>query len=126
MSAEQRERHHAVPRCLLRLREAADGELRFPREAGVGAWLEFTHEAERWGVPVEIPREDLQRLVEASTVLLDRERHRLLHGSDWQRWGRRGGLATLGRYGSDWFSLLALRRWGRISAEDLEAARPLR
>ncbi len=92
----------------------------------MGAWLEFEHEAERWGVPVEIPREDLQRLVEASTVLLDRERHRLLHASDWQRWGRRGGLATLGRYGSDWFSLLALRRWGRISAADLEAARPLR
>ncbi len=126
MAAEQRERHHAVPRCLLRLREAADGELRFPREAGVGAWLEFTHEAERWGVPVEIPREDLQRLVEASTVLLDRERHRLLHGSDFARWGRRGGLATLRRYGSDWFSLLALRRWGRITVEDLEAARPLR
>ncbi len=126
MAATREELHHAVPQCLLRLREAADGELRFPREAGVGAWLEFEHEAERWGVPVEIPREDLQRLVEASTVLLDRERHRLLHASDWQRWGRRGGLATLGRYGSDWFSLLALRRWGRISAEDLEAARPLR
>ncbi len=44
MAAEQRERHHAVPRCLLRLHEEASGELRFPREAGVGAWLEFTHE----------------------------------------------------------------------------------
>lgn len=126
MAAEERELHHAVPRCLLRLREAADGELRFPREAGVGAWLEFEHEAERWGVPVEILREDLQRLVEASTVLLAVQEHRLLHGSDFVRWGRRGGLATLRRYGSDWFSLLALRRWGRISAEDLEAARPLR
>lgn len=123
MAARQEELHHTVPRCLLRLREAADGELRL---AGVGAWLEFEHEAERWGVPVEIPREDLERLVEASAVLLDRERHRMLHASDWQRWGRRGGLSTLRRYGSDWFSLLALRRWGRISPAELEAARPLR
>ncbi len=115
--------HHAAPRCLLRLHEEAEGELRL---AGVGAWLEFELEAERWGVPVEIPREDLQRLVEASTVVMEREKHRLLHATDWQRWGRRGGDATLRRYGADWFSLLALKRWGRISTEDLDAARVLR
>ena len=115
--------HHAVPRCLLRLHDAAQGELRL---AGVGAWLEFKHEAQRWGVPVEISREDLEELVERSTVIMERERHRLLHQRDWQRWGRRGGLATLRRYGSDWFALLALRRWGRITAAELEAARPLR
>ena len=115
--------HHAAPRCLLRLHEEAEGELRL---AGMGAWLEFELEAERWGVPVEIPREDLEALVEHSTVVLEREKHRLLHATDWQRWGRRGGLATLRRYGSDWFALLALRRWGRISAEDLDAARVLR
>ena len=123
MAAHTLERHHAAPRCLLRLHDEAQGELRL---AGVGAWLEFEHEAERWGVPVEISREDLAQLVERSTVVLDREKHRLLHASDWQRWGRRGGLQTLRRYGSDWFSLLALRRWGRISLADLEAARPLR
>ena len=87
MLADRKELHHAVPRCLLRLRERADNELCF---AGVGAWLEFEHEAERWGVPVEIPREDLERLVATSTEVLERERHRLLHASDWQRWGRRG------------------------------------
>ncbi len=117
------ETHHAVPRCLLRLHDAAREELRV---AGESVWVEFEHEAQRWGVPVEIPREDLERLVEASTEIMERERHRLLHASDWQRWGRRGGLATLRRYGTDWFSLLALRRWGRITAEDLDAARPLR
>jgi hypothetical protein len=115
--------HHAVPRSLLRLHEMAQGELRV---AGVGAWLEFELEAERWGVPVEIARENLEELVERSSVVLDRERHRLIHESDWQRWGRRGGLTVLGRYGSEWFALLALRRWGRITAADLEAARPLR
>lgn len=114
------EGHHAVPRCLLRLRERAEGELRL---AGVGAWLEFEHEARRWGVPVEISREDLEALVEASVEVMDREKHRLIHESDWQRWGRRGGLATLRRYGTDWYSALALKRWGRISAEDLAAMR---
>ena len=43
-----------------------------------------------------------------------------------ERWGRRGGLTVLGRYGTEWFALLALRRWGRITAADLDAARPLR
>ena len=115
--------HHCAPRCLLKLHDQAQGELRV---AGVGAWLEFTLEAERWGVPVEISREDLERLIERSAEVMEREKHRLLHGTDWQRWGRRGGLATLRRYGSDWFALLALRRWGRISSAELEAARPLR
>ena len=123
MASRQPETHHVVPRCLLTLRERAWGEL---HSAGVGAWLEFELEAKRWGVPVEIAREDLERLVESSTEVLDREKHRLLHASDWQRWGRRGGLATVRRYGSDWFALLALRRWGRISRADLEAARPLK
>ena len=121
--AKQPETHHVVPRCLLKLHERAQGELRV---AGVGAWLEFEVEAERWGVPVEIDREDLEELVERSAVVLEREKHRLLHQSDWQRWGRRGGVATLRRYGSDWYALLALRRWGRISPSDIEAARPLR
>lgn len=123
LAAQQLEAHHAAPRCLLTLHDRAQGELRV---AGVGAWLSWEEEALRWSVPVEISREDLEELVERSAVLLERERHRLIHESDWQRWGRRGGLATLRRYGSDWFALLALRRWGRITAADLEAARPLR
>jgi hypothetical protein len=83
-------------------------------------------EAMRWRVPIEISREDLQALVGALGTVLERERHRLLHEGDWRRWGARGGRETLRRYGADWFSLLALRRWGRITAADLEAARALR
>ena len=124
MAANTDELHHAVPRCLLRLHEdATNGEL---DGAGIEAWLEFEIEAMRWGVPREIGREDLERLVEASTVVLDREKHRMIHRNDWQRWGRRGGLATLRHYGSEWFALLALRRWDRITPADLEAARALR
>jgi len=108
----------------LRLHDAAACEL--PLDTPVSAWLEFEHECIRWGVPVAIAREDLAQLVEASTVIIDREKHRLIHEGDWQRWGKRGGLATLRRYGTDWFSAIALKRWGRITAADLEAARPLR
>jgi hypothetical protein len=77
----------------------------------------------RWCVPVEISREDLETLVDRSTLVLEREKHRLIHEGDWRRWGARGGRETLRRYGVGWFALLARRRWGRISPEELEAAR---
>ena len=112
--------HHAAPRCLLRLHGAANGS--GPEDRHEEALLEF----ERWRIPVEISRADLEELVESSTVVMEREKHRLVHATDFARWGRRGGRETLRRYGNDWFSLLALRRWGRISPADLEAARPLR
>jgi hypothetical protein len=41
---------------------------------------------------------------------LKREKHRLIHESDWRRWGARGGRETLRRYGPRWFVLLARRR----------------
>ena len=119
---ERREEHHAVPRCLLRLHDEA-------RSAGVEVaggiepWLEFEWECMRWGVDVEISRADLAALIEASAVLLDRDEHRRLHETDWQRWGRRGGLATLRLYGTSWYSALARKRWGKIGAEDLARAR---
>lgn len=41
-------------------------------------------------------------------------------------WGQLGGLSTYYRYGPSWFSLLALKRWGRITAQDLDAVRVVR
>ena len=79
----------------------------------------------RWRVPVEISREDLEALVDQSTAMLEQESHRLIHEGDWRRWGARGGRETLKRYGPRWFALLARRRWGRITAAELEAARVL-
>src|SRR5918992_635770 len=124
MAPQQAEAHHAAPRCLLTLHERAngtglDGE-------GIQAWVEWEIEAMRWRVPVEIDRSDLEALVAASEVVLEREKHRLLHEADWRRWGSRGGKETLRRYGTDWFALLALRRWERITASELESARLLR
>lgn len=112
------ERHHAAPRCLLRLHDAAQEELRI---AGVGLWVEYETECRRWGVEVEISRDDLARLIERSTEVIEREKHRIIHSTDWQRWGRRGGMTTLRRHGSDHFVKLALLRWGRITRQQYES-----
>jgi hypothetical protein len=122
--ARRSEVHHAAPRCLLTLHEKANGASLDGE--GIQAWVEWEIEASRWRVPVEIARSDLEALVESSEIVLEQEIHRLVHSSDWGRWGSRGGRETLRRYGADWFSLLALRRWGRITASELEAARVLR
>lgn len=118
------EAHHAAPRCLLTLHERANGTSLDGE--GIQAWLEWEWEAMRWRVPVEISRSELEALVNRSAVVLEQEKHRLLHEGDWRRWGSRGGRETLRHYGTDWFSLLALRRWGHLTPEDLEAARLLR
>jgi hypothetical protein len=109
--------HHEIPRCPLRLRERADAA-GFTGE-GIELALEYEHEARRWGVDPEIGRGELAALVEGSTVELPAGEHRNGHAEDFRRWGRRGGPATVRRYGTAWFSLLARRRWGRITAEAL-------
>ncbi len=121
MAARKPEVHHAAPRCLLTLHERANG-VELDGE-GIQAWVEWEMEAMRWRVPVEIDRSDLEALVQTSEVVLEREKHRLLHEGDWRRWGSRGGRETLRRYGRGWFGLLARRRWRRITPEELEAAR---
>ena len=81
MTAQRRsEAHHAVPRCLLTLHERANGTSLDGE--GIQAWLEWEWEARRLRVPVEISRAELEALVEASKVVLERERHRLLHEGD--------------------------------------------
>jgi hypothetical protein len=116
--------HHTVPRCLLRLWDEANGCI--PDAEFSRAWVDFEHEAERWRVPVEISREDLERLVERSTEILEREKHRLLHSSDFARWGARGGRETARRYGREHFSLLGRIRHGDVEARRVLAARMAR
>ncbi|MDQ3913252.1 MAG: hypothetical protein M3305_16075 [Actinomycetota bacterium] len=111
--------HRTVPQCLLRLRDRAeaaplDGE-------GIELALEFEYEAIRYGVDPDMSREELEALIEASCVAVERDDHRALHESHFVRWGRRGGLETLRRYGRGWFTLLGRRRHGRITPEELRA-----
>ena len=121
--AEQakREVHHRVPRCLLRLRDRADAHTELDGE-GLQLWLDYEFEALRWNVDPDVSRGVLAALVEGSGLELDSYEHREIHAGDFARWGRRGGLATLRRYGTAWFSLLARRRWEKISSEALAEA----
>lgn len=110
--------HHEIPRCLLRLRDRADEHTELDG-AALQAWLDFELEATRWGVDPDIARDDLSALIDASTVRMPAENHRHTHAEDFRRWGRLGGLATVRRYGTVWYALLARRRWNRITAEAL-------
>jgi hypothetical protein len=114
-----REVHYTVLQCLLQLRDKAEAHQEFDGE-GIQLWLDYELEALRFGVDPNISREELSALVENSTVLLPREEHRSGHQSNFAQWGRRGGLAMLRRYGTSWFSLLARRRWRRLSGAELE------
>jgi hypothetical protein len=90
VGAHKQEAHHAAPRCLISLHERANGTTTLNGE-GIQAWLEWEWEAMRWRVPVEISRDDLDALVERSTIVLERKKHRLIHEGDWRRWGSRCG-----------------------------------
>jgi hypothetical protein len=114
-----REVHHRVARCVLGLRERADGCAEPWSAEGLALWMDYELEALRFGVDPDVSREELATLIEGSTVEIPRGEHRNGHADDFARWGRRGGLATVRRYGTAWFSLLARRRWERISAEEL-------
>jgi hypothetical protein len=116
--------HHGVPRHLLCAydRMAAHPEL---DGEGIQLALDFEELAARYGLAGagSLSREELRRKVESSRVELPREEHRRAHAADWREWGSWGGRATLARYGRRYFSCLAHRRWGRITAEELAGFR---
>jgi hypothetical protein len=88
---ERLELHHRVPRCLLTLREKADATSPALDGTGLQAWLDYEHEAIRWGIDPDVSRDELAALVEASTLAIPRDDHRGIHRADFARWGRRGG-----------------------------------
>jgi hypothetical protein len=119
-ATERVEIHHCVPRCLLTLRDKADACAL--DGAGFQAWLDYEHEALRWGVNPDVSRAELAALIDALLKAIPYEDHRGIHHADFARWGRRGGMATLERYGGAWFIALAKRRHGRITRSQLEAS----
>ena len=62
--------------------------------------------------------------IEASAVEITYEEPRSrIHATNWACWGRKGGLATLERYGRTWFVHLARRRWRKVTAAELARVR---
>jgi hypothetical protein len=120
---EATEIHHRLPRRLLAAydrmvaREQLDGE-------ALQLWFEYEVLLLEFALDPDISREELERAIEASAVEVTYDEHRYgVHATDWPRWGRKGGLATLGRYGHAWFRHLALRRWRKITAGELARVR---
>ena len=56
------EGHHAVPQCLLTLRDWAYAHEEFDGE-GIQLWLDYELETLRWGVDPGISREELEALI---------------------------------------------------------------
>ena len=120
---EATEIHHRVPRRLLasydrmRAHAALDGE-------ALQLWFEYEELLLRFGLDPDLSREELEEVIEFSAVEVTYEEHRSeIHAADWPRWGRKGGLATLERYGRAYFAHLARRRWRKITAEELTRIR---
>lgn len=115
--------YHRVPRRLLAAHDRMVARERLDAEA-LQMWFECEGLLLEFGLDPDISREELERAIEASAVEVTYEEHRSeLHAADWPRWGRKGGLATLERYGCAWFRYLALRRWRKTTVEELARVR---
>jgi hypothetical protein len=120
---EATEVHHRVPRRLLAAHDRMVARERLDGEA-LQLWFEYEGLLLEFGLDPGITREELERAIESSAVEVTYDQHRYeIHAADWPRWGRKGGLATLERYGHPWFRHLALRRWRKITAGELTRVR---
>jgi hypothetical protein len=120
---EATEIHHRVPRRLLAAHDRMFAHDRLDGEA-LQLWFEYEELLFEYGLDPDITREELEQAIEASAVEITYEEHRSeIHAPDWPRWGRKGGLATLERYGRIWFVYLARRRWRKITAAELSRVR---
>jgi hypothetical protein len=117
------EKHHRIPRRLLAAYDGMTQGTEIHGEA-LQAWFNFEEMCLEHGLDPDASREELEAAVEASAVLIPYEKHRkVVHGADWPRWGRKGGLVTLARYGRPYYRFLALRRHAKITPAELRAAR---
>ena len=123
MPVKTTELHHRVPRRLLaahdrlRSRQQLDGD-------ALQAWFDYEELLFEFDLDPDISREELEGRIEDSVVELPYEEHRhVIHGKDWSRWGRMGGLKVLELYGSVYFAYLARRRWRKVSTGELSSVR---
>ncbi len=73
----------------------------------------FEEECRRYGIDhMDVSRGMLEMMIQKSEVELSWKQHRMeAHAGDWARWGRRGGLKVLEKYGREHFRALAMKRW---------------
>jgi len=120
---EAAEIHHQVPRRLFAAHDRMLAHDRLDGEA-LQLWFQYEGLLLKFGLDPDISREELEQAIEVSAVEVSYEELRSrIHAPDWPRWGRKGGLVTLERYGRDWFVQLARRRWNRITAGELAHVR---
>ena len=120
---EATEVHHRVPRRLLAAHDRMRAHTALNGEA-LQLWFEYEGLLLKFGLDPDISREELEQAIKASAVEVSYEEHRSrIHAPDWPRWGRKGGLATLERYGQIWFVHLAQKRWRKITAAELARVR---
>jgi hypothetical protein len=120
---EATEIHHQVPRRLLAAHDRIRAHTALNGEA-LQLWFEYEGLLLEFGLDPDISREELEQAIKASAVEVSYEEHRSrIHALGWPRWGRKGGLATLERYGRIWFVHLARKRWRKITAEELARVR---
>lgn len=118
----ERKRHHRIPKVQLRRRGRLEAQTELTGTA-IQEWLDHEHECLRYGLLPDLSRDEFREKIEASVVEISYHEHRFrVHARQWAEWGRRGGLATLARYGHGHFRRLALRRWGKIPPGELTAS----
>lgn len=123
MPEKTMELHHQVPRRLLAAHDRMHSCTRLDGEA-LQAWFDYEELLFEFGLDPDISREELKRKIEDSEVWVTYEEHRSgIHGQDWARWGRMGGLRVLELYSATYFRHLARLRWNRITIGELVSLR---
>lgn len=123
MPEKRMEVHHQVPRRLLAAHDRMHSRQQLDGDA-LQEWFDYEELLFEFGLDPDISREELKRKIDDSAVWVTYEEHRSgIHGQEWRRWGRIGGLRVLELYGATYFRHLARLRWNRITARDLVSIR---
>ena len=123
MHQKTTELHHRVPRRLLTAHDRLRSHQQLDGDA-LQAWFDYEELLFEFGLAPDISRKELEERIEDSVVEISYEEHRYsIHGKDWSRWGRMGGLKVLELYGPVYFAYLARRRWRKVSTGELSRVR---
>lgn len=123
MTEKTTELHHHVPRRLLTAHDRLRSHQQLDGDA-LQAWFDYEELLFEFDLDPDISRKELEERIEDSVVEIPYEENRhIIHGRDWSRWGRMGGLKVLELYGPVYFTYLARRRWRKVSTGELSRVR---